>query len=299
MKQFLFMLGIIALCLVPLLFDKKAPVADGIEIHTNMDEQRTLAPVLNDALDDVLLFYQRKHGVELTRPQHIIFSQDSQFVADTFYQLSQPHLSKKNARFFARTHCDADQRLSGVMTPAAMLMCISPVEDVTNRWARDNYDEITATLTHEIMHALQYQMSAEERDTVSVRRNVGPIWMMEGHANLMARDFQGAMEDTRREFNRVFDRAEYATKSLRELLQPDVFSRFTNYGISHLAVFMLNERYGSQAVFDYWDQLSKDHGWENSFARAFNLPLSDFLEQFENVRNDRDAAWDWMQVTSL
>ncbi|GEM_PF-6831767 len=294
MKQFLFLLGIIGLCLLPVLFEKNAPIAVGIEVHTSLDENRTLEPAMNDALDDVLTFYARSHDIAFNGPLHIIFSQDTQYVTDTYYDLSRPHVSKKDARHFARSHCDADQTISGVITLKVMLLCISPVEDVNNRWIASHRDQIGATLAHEIMHAIQHKFSDESVTGLSARRASGPVWMVEGAANYISRDFQGALTYKDREFERVFYRAQDTTKSIDELSYAPPFERFKHYAISHLAIYLLAERFGAPALFDFWRNLGAGHNWENSFARAFGMQMSDFIEKFETLRRDPKAAKDWI-----
>jgi hypothetical protein len=294
MKHFLFLLGIVALCLAATLFDGKAPDADGFEIHTSIDEDRTLKPALNDALDDVLAFYARKHNITFDGPLHIIFSQDRAFVADKYYTLSRPHVSRKRAEYFARLHCDADQTISGVITLKTMLMCISPVEDVDRAWLYDYGQQISGTLAHEIMHALQHDMSSDYIGGIKSRVKSGPIWMAEGSANYMARDFHGATNDKVGEFNRVFDRAQGSTITLDALQHSPPFARFNQYAASHLAAHLLIERYGAPAMFQYWKNIGDGHSWESSFARAFSMQMSEFEREFEELRRDQDAARAWM-----
>jgi hypothetical protein len=294
MKQFLFLLAVVGVCLLAALFEPIAPSADGIEIHTHIDEERTLKPALEDALDDVLSFFERKHNIIFNGPLHIIFSQDSAFVAEKYYALSRPHVSQKNAHHFARVHCDADDTISGVITLKTMLMCISPVEDVDQQWLYHFGPQISATLTHEIMHALQHDMSNDYIGGIKSRVKSGPIWIAEGSANYMARDFHGATDNKIGEFNRVFKRAQGTKITLGELQHSPPLARFNQYAISHLAAHLLIERYGAPAMFQYWENIGEGHSWESSFARAFSMQMSEFEKQFETLRRDPNAAMAWI-----
>lgn len=294
MKQFLFLLSVIGLTLAVAFFDKKAPIPVGIELHTNPNEIRALEPALNDSLDRVLAFYAQKHQLTFNGPQHIIFSQDTTFIGEKYYALSRPHVSRKNANYFARNNCNADQTISGVITLKVMVLCISPVDTITPAWIYQNTAEIDATLAHEIMHSIQNKLTAETVGGIKGNRPAGPIWMAEGTANYMARDFQGAMVQKRMEFERVFARAQGADKSIDALQHSPPFGDFEYYGVSHLAAFLLIERFGVPAMFQYWENIGQGYNWNNSFSRAFLMPMSDFEQQFDTLRRDRNAAWDWM-----
>jgi hypothetical protein len=298
MKHFLVVVGIVVFCLGIAFFDKHAPDATGIEVHIKPEESGTLTPAIDTALDRVLSFYATKHDITFDGPLHIIFSQDSTFVGDKYYELSRPHVSRKNARYFARNHCDADQTVSGVITLKVMLMCISPIDTISPAWVYQNQSEIDITLAHEIMHSLQHQFTAEKVGGIKGNRPSGPIWMSEGTANYMMYDFTGAMGNKRAEFERLFDRASGADKSIAELHHAEPFKRFEYYGVSHLAAFMLIERFGAPAMFDYWRNIGDGHSWGNSFARAFLFPMDDFEAQFATLRHDRDAAWNWSNMAN-
>jgi hypothetical protein len=132
---------------------------------------------------------------------------------------------------------------------------------------------------HELIHFWQ-------KDIGSPRDGAGPMWLLEGAAELLA--YQAVIgaglatpADTRAYSLR---RVEPDTPSLqsmeRRASDPSQFS----YPLSFLAVELLVGDGAPAALREYWRGLARGKAWEVSFAEAFAITPTEFYARFEEYR---------------
>ena len=132
---------------------------------------------------------------------------------------------------------------------------------------------------HELMHFWQ-------KDVGSPREAAGPVWLLEGAAELLGyRALVAAGVASEGETrNYSLRRVEPDTPSLSSLERrgdPDQFS----YPLSYLATELLTAERGPTACREYWRALSRGKPWEAAFTDAFGIGPEAFYARFEEYRS--------------
>ena len=132
---------------------------------------------------------------------------------------------------------------------------------------------------HELVHFWQ-------KDTGTPRDGAGPVWLLEGAAELLG---YGAVTsaglategETR---NYSLRRVGPETPSLESMEQrPDDPAQFS-YSLSFLATELLTGERGPTSLRDYWRALSRGRAWESAFSDAFGVGHEEFYARFRVYR---------------
>ncbi|MDQ3979036.1 MAG: hypothetical protein M3314_05725 [Actinomycetota bacterium] len=132
---------------------------------------------------------------------------------------------------------------------------------------------------HELMHFWQ-------KDIGNPRDGVGPVWLLEGAAELLGYEAVIAAglatePDTRNFSLRRVPRDVPSLESMEQ--RPDDPSQFS-YPLCFLAAEFLTAERGPLALRDYWRLLSRGRDWESAFTEAFGVGPTEFYLRFEAYR---------------
>ena len=133
---------------------------------------------------------------------------------------------------------------------------------------------------HELMHFWQ-------KDIGNPRDGVGPVWLLEGAAELLGyRALTAAGLATEAE-TRNFSLRRLApdTPSLESMERRPNDPADFSYPLSFLAVELLTAERGSTGLRDYWRALSRGRDWEGAFSDAFGVGPTEFYLRFQAYRD--------------
>ena len=146
-------------------------------------------------------------------------------------------------------------------------------------------DSVSLVLAHEYFHVLQLSLSPELS---------GPVWLSEGSAEYAMAHFgeRANRYDYTAFRNSVLLRAASWTGTLRDA--GDDLSYPTgheHYFLGFLAVELLVEQAGEEAVLGYYRLLPTTPDWRQAFASAFGTTPDEFYETFEEWRREALANY--------
>lgn len=150
------------------------------------------------------------------------------------------------------------------------------------RLARSGWSTRVAILAHELGHVLQYEL-------VGGRRSASDQWLREGFSEWISFEVLDRLQLARAGVKRGDARravalaGEASLPSLKELAPWDAWVRFQArrpalplYPYAFLAVDLLVERHGVDAVLDYFRSFASSDDAEGRFRAAFGATRSDF-----------------------
>ncbi|MEO0390210.1 MAG: hypothetical protein AAF218_04640 [Pseudomonadota bacterium] len=158
-------------------------------------------------------------------------------------------------------------------------------------------DAARATMVHELMHQVQYHLAQD----FPVRRVgddllFGPAWMVEGSAEWIEEVFRnGRASDGTRLF-RLQEPARRNQTALTDLVAHGSLETGRTYGVARFAAYLLAERYGDQALFDYFVALGRLEDRDAAFREVFGMSLAQFEAEFAAVRRHYGDARRWAGV---
>ncbi|MCA1692460.1 MAG: hypothetical protein LC733_09755 [Actinobacteria bacterium] len=133
---------------------------------------------------------------------------------------------------------------------------------------------------HEFMHFWQQDVGAP-------REAVGPVWLLEGSAELLgyrALIAAGlATENETREFS--LRRVAPDTPSLQTMERRSSDDDEFSYPLSFLAAELLIAGTGVGSFRDYWRSLSRSTPWETAFTESFGVTPGEFYARFQEHRS--------------
>jgi hypothetical protein len=162
--------------------------------------------------------------------------------------------------------------------------------------------KVTGIMVHEYMHHAQRELTNDKSFTLPnyyARPKMGPKWMVEGtaevvqHAWLISRG--GAKNPG---LGGLVERAGESRKPLRSMREHGSMKSWKEYSVAHLAAQLLADRFGEQAMFNYWRYVGQGRNWESAFKAAFGIGLGDFERQFETLRYDSSKAGAFVHAKS-
>lgn len=132
---------------------------------------------------------------------------------------------------------------------------------------------------HEFMHFWQQDVGAP-------REGVGPLWLLEGSAELLG--YQAliaaglASDDETREFS--VRRVLPETPALETMERRSSDANEFSYPLSFLAAELLTAGTGVGSFREYWRSLSRGVAWETAFTDSFGVAPAEFYARFQEHR---------------
>ncbi len=184
-------------------------------------------------------------------------------------------------------------RFGGQAYRDQLLICWPITKQYNSTWQREVGLIVTSIMVHEYMHHVQRELSngksAAKRSSPSrVRR--GPAWMVEGTAELVEYRWRSGRTGKRMSLNSLQKEARESQKSLRAMHGHGTVKDASQYRIARFAAYLLEERFGEKAMFNYWRYIGQGRSWDRSFELAFGMKLSAYQNQFQVYRVDAAKA---------
>ncbi|MDR3591771.1 MAG: hypothetical protein P4N41_19120 [Negativicutes bacterium] len=226
------------------------------------------ADEIRQAADDTVAFFRENSGLQLNQGVNILLTPDRKAyireIVDRF-KISEPEAE----RVSLGTHALTGGRL--------IIVDMSGVPTVRQK---------TFLIAHELTHQIQRQIAGSQAGQVK--------WLLEGMAEttgaqVVSRRGYLSLDEYRNNWRSGLQQA--ADKpDLAELKSADGWSaslaRYgsaATYKTAGLAAMTLTERFGQQKVLDYFSGLGRGESPEDSFQKAFGIPMADFIAEYRRL----------------
>ena len=249
------------------------------------------AAVLRQADDAVRAYFRDTYQIELAARAALIGASDG-----TFFDSALSRVLTDMGRMDRPKPVDIerlcrDGKIGGAANRGYMVFCW-PKADETPEWQSRIGPDLRKVMAHEFTHQVQYALASDD----PARRgaddwHLGPHWMVEGVAELV--EWQFDTGTLRAEGTALFDlqsRARRSRLTLEDLTRNGSVNSPEAYGVARFAAYVLAQKYGIGAVFDYFSALADSDSQDAAFQQTFGLSLSDYSVVFEGLRRDYGAA---------
>lgn len=188
--------------------------------------------------------------------------------------------------------CGHDQIIRGFASPAYMVVCFAYLSEPEKSGANArSYSgnaiarSLNETVTHEYVHAIQYQLAGlSRRDVRRVsQESLGPRWLIEGVAQYVALKVQ---VDNDKAMQRLAAFLPYIYRHPRGNL-PEFERRPASkqdkqqlYELGFVAVTSLVKMTGEKNLFDFYHQLGLGLSPDAAFTAAFGMTIEHFYMRF-------------------
>lgn len=273
---------------------------DMVVIKTTDQERDILEPFIRKAVQTSSNYFKEAHGLELRRPIQLIISRDFDYIKDEMLNISEPFMRDDQVQRMIRQRCNPQRKFNAFASLFFITFCLSPHVELDKKWEASTRKWLDRTVAHELVHVHQRQLAGADlnnnsKNPVTGRRHMGPDWMIEGNAEHFHRDIDPNRRTAKAEIKQLSIRATRIDRTLRQLMPTGTIKNSKDYTISYYATFLLVERFGQEAIFNYWRMLGHWVSWETAFLEAFGISLDGFLNDFEDIKLNADAAYAWTQ----
>lgn len=174
-----------------------------------------------------------------------------------------------------------------------LLLCWRAVGRNDAAWEKKVYLTVSSIMVHEYMHHVQRELSNEKHSpnrSSSGRSKRGPAWMVEGTAEIIEYRWRIAKTGKRLSITALQKEARSSQKSLRAMHGHGTVKDARQYQIALFAAYLLEERFGVEAVFNYWRYIGQGRSWDRAFEAAFGMKMSTYQDLFQTLRVDPAKA---------
>ncbi len=271
-------------------------VINADEPNLEKNEALMQSAFLGVELEKVRDWYYRAHNVRLASRVDLAASSSGKRVAARVRKMQAQggHAKVPTKNVLAR--CKRSE-IAAYADQNFIVVCFQNEKTFDFAWTEKIKVRLGYTLAHEYFHSIQFEYAAAKQLIVyrkgqkPPRSKVRPSWMVEGSADYMANLY---ITDTYKRFitpDRIFEYSNKHDQTLNKIARTDSLRDPTDYEVSFLAVHLLGERYGVNALLKYWENIGLGMTHKASFEDAFNMTLDAYEKKFEVLRKDKDAAF--------
>ncbi len=179
-----------------------------------------------------------------------------------------------------RTRCDNGDAYGATAYQDWIFICWRKPEGAERDWLDSARKWLWPVVAHEYVHIAQAELSGTRstlKGSDAQRRLMGPLWMIEGTAQVLEAHYSETALRVRRPYlSYLRIRALKSKRELRELRRSDRTMPREEYDLSHFAVRILAEARGNGTLFSFWRNLGNGLPWEQAFYESFGVELVDY-----------------------
>ena len=145
-------------------------------------------------------------------------------------------------------------------------------------------------LDHEYFHLLQIHAAGFGENLDGFRRATGPIWLLEGMAEYAEALYRAEVGP--RTYQELRDDNAFAVASWAGTLEATGDQIFVEgYVLGFLAVDLLVQRAGEDALLAFYRSTSTGLPWRDAFSEVFGISVDEFYEEFELHRAENRSLF--------
>lgn len=152
---------------------------------------------------------------------------------------------------------------------------------------------IRRTMMHEMVHHMQRELTYDKvprwvRKGTKPRRRMGPPWMVEGSADVLAARYLKKHASLAIEsVFRLYARASVDTKMLGDIRKDGEVRSPEAYRSSHFAVAVLAQRFGEESLIRFWRRAGETDNWFTAFREVYGMRVEDYEAMFVRFMNNQ------------
>ena len=231
------------------------------------------------------------YGIERTSKIDVVIGEDPKQIARNLNRLTH----KQGIDFIGLTRRVRERCTSAALSGAVfhhwMYICASEgmFNAALNAAEMEMVDRhLEHVLMHEYIHIFQSEyslyMSRLNLDQ-SFEQIAGPLWLMEGAAEVVAYDLTVETEMFR-PVSIAISLYLSAREHDQELTSLTFDTSAKDYLVAHFATYLLAARFGKGTVLDYWRLIGQGLRKEEAFETLFGMTVTAYETLFEDMRKD-------------
>ena len=185
------------------------------------------------------------------------------------------------------TSCNNNPDVGGFANPGLVVICL-PNSNVTSRFPgstatlqeRREFAKLQGTITHEIYHAAQFQLTGQRVPSDVTERLAfwGPEWLLEGAAQYVALSSVYSGETLQSILTKKLSAQAVSTKEILNFSDVTASKEITaNAGI--VLVEPLARNVGASRLIAFYETLGLSGDWKVSFEKTFNITHEEYVKK--------------------
>ncbi|MEP4247051.1 hypothetical protein [Tateyamaria sp.] len=242
---------------------------------------------------DARSFFLGQYGLELVGGFAFIVGDQAATVQDAAIDLRTKRNGSTRLGFEKNPMpCGTDGGLRAIAFRDMALFCWGADGEYDAAWADEHRYFYTRSFVHEYAHGLQNELSGVDARPIlpSGERTLGPKWLVEGAAETVEEEYYAAVtrfsERSLGRQRKIILGNDTPLSALR-----DKVTIGSDYDVSQFAVFLLGERFGRAALFEYFSNLRYADSWDEAFRATFDMSLDAFEEEYQTMRSNLVPAY--------
>lgn len=182
-----------------------------------------------------------------------------------------------------RNACDVPDGFGGFAMASLVAICRNGEIHPSPTMRPDRFRQFQTALAHEFFHAVQLQLLGSPQDSASDRQRLaadGPLWLVEGSADLFAGLFLGHTEESFRDWAKESVGGDAPGLASLELMADRDRRYHEVYVVGRLAAADLAAQGGLEGVIRFYDLTGRSGDWRAAFAEAFGISVRDYYGSF-------------------
>ena len=250
---------------------------------------------IRQAYDRVLRFMDREYGIVLAGHIGIAAAGNTKDVQGYVRRLlSQMSSARFNPDASIAAHCNKPFGVAGAAYLKFMYICWDNPHQADSAWLKRSRKWLGMMMAHEYMHLVQAELGGARSEGFSggsLRARMGPAWLVEGSAEVVAARFgKRALRLRAPVLAELHDWSLKSKKSLHGMRAHKTVRTSGDYDFAHYAVHILTRISGEEALFTFWRRLGAGQSWDQAFEGAFGIGMADFEAQVMELRKRPGTA---------
>ncbi|MDC0658171.1 peptidoglycan-binding domain-containing protein [Leisingera sp. SS27] len=244
---------------------------------------------IRQAHDRVLRFMDREYGIVLAGHIGIAAAGGTKEVQGFVRHLLRDMSSARfNPDASIAAHCKNTFGVAGAAYLKFMYICWDNPHQADDAWLKRSRKWLGSMMAHEYMHLFQAELGGARSEGFNgraVRARMGPAWLVEGSAEVVAARFgKKALRLRAPGLPELHQRSLKSQKSLNGMRAHKTVRTEGDYDLAHYAVHVLTRISGEEALFSFWRRLSTGQSWDQAFQGTFGLGMAEFEAQIMELR---------------
>lgn len=240
--------------------------------------------------------FRTEYGIRLASRVHYGGDSSTKGILTQAKRLPGASKARLNSlRGWADEVCDKHFGVVGIAYRNAVYFCWPSRGSLNDVWAKVMRANLEYVMAHELMHMVQQELAQDivprPRRTKG-QSNLGPNWMVEGAAVLIAdRYIDPHGWDKGRRLYRRLQRSKDKAYPLKALRPHQTVFKKESYDLATAAVHVLVRRHGVQSLFDYWREVGQTGSASKAFEAVYGQSLGSFEAMFDDRRANFSRLW--------
>ncbi|MEW2911180.1 hypothetical protein [Leisingera sp. JC11] len=250
---------------------------------------------IRQAYGKVLRFMDREYGIVLAGHIGIAAAGSTKDVQGYVRRLLRDMSSARfNPDASIAAHCNKPFGVAGAAYLKFMYICWDNPHQADGAWLKRSRKWLGMMMAHEYMHLVQAELGgarAEGFNGGSLRARMGPAWLVEGSAEVVAARFgKRALRLRAPGLAELHEMSLESKKSLNGMRAHKTVRTGGDYDFAHYAVHILTRISGEEALFTFWRRLGAGQNWDQAFEGAFGIRMGEFEAQVMELRKRPGTA---------